>query len=185
MDMLEAVNTVLPYMGEHVVTEVEGTKHPTVSLIQKSIARQTKTLLTKGWWFNELHLTLQPDTQGYIDVPNDTLEAFGKNCNVALDGERFFNLDTGSRYFDKSIDVRVLLDRPFDKLPETAAMYVTYKAAIEVYTADLGAEDTLQILNNYANDNLVQLRETNLRQRKYNNRSHVRRMSSYFRVRLR
>lgn len=185
MDMLEAVNTVLPYMGEHVVTRIEGAKHPSVDLIQAAIKRQQVTLLTTGWWFNELHLKLFPNPQGFIDVPENTLEAYGKNISVTLDGERFFNLDEGSRYFTKPLEVKIVRNVPFEKLPETAALYVTYKAAIEVYTADLGAEDVLQVLNNYANDNLVSFKELNLRQRKYNSKRTARQFSSYNRLRHR
>lgn len=185
MDMLEAVNTVLPYMGEHVVTRVEGAKHPSVDLIQAAIKRQKATFLTTGWWFNELDMKLVPDTHGYIDVPERTLEAYGKNITVALDGERFFNLDTGSRYFTKPLEVKIIRDWDFESLSETAALYITYKAAIEVYTADLGAEATLQILNQYANDNLIAFKELNLRQRKYNSKTASRRLSSYYSRRFR
>lgn len=185
MEMLEAVNTVLPYMGEHIITRVEGAKHPTVDLIQAAIQRQLGTFLTTGWWFNELHLKLLPNSEGYIDVPEDTLEVYGKNVNVFIDGERFFNLDSATRYFTQPIEVKIIRYVPFEKLPITAALYITYKAAIEVYSADLGAEDTLQILNNYANDNLVAFKELNLRQRKYNSKVTARQYSSYIRLRHR
>ena len=81
--------------------------------------------------------------------------------------------------------MKIVRNVPFEKLPETAALYVTYKAAIEVYTADLGAEDVLQILNNYANDNLISFKELNLRQRKYNSKRTARQFSSYNRLRHR
>lgn len=185
MDMLEAVNTVLPYMGEHVVTRIEGAKHPSVDLIQAAIKRQKQTLLTTGWWFNELNLKIAPNIEGFIDVPENTLEAYGENINVSLDGERFFNLDDGSRYFTKTLTVKIMLDTPFERLPVVAALYVTYKAAIEVYTADLGGDDVLQILNNYAVENMTTLRETNLRQRKLNSKRTARQFSSYNRLRYR
>lgn len=185
MDMLEAVNTVLPYMGEHVVTRIEGAKHPSVDLIQAAIKRQQQTLLTTGWWFNELDLKLFPNPQGFIDVPENTLEAYGKNIKVAVMGERFFNLEEGSRYFTKPLEVKVIQDWRFEDLPVTAALHITYMAAIEVYTADLGAEDVLQILRAYASDNLVSLREANLRHRKLNSKKTARQFSSYNRLRNR
>lgn len=171
MQLLDAVNTVLPYLGEHTITYIEGNKHPSVDLILDAINRHKDTLLSNGWWFNEFTITIPVNTDGMIDVPVDTISAQGIDCYVALDGERFMNLDNGSRYFDAPITVKILRDVDFERLPRTAALLVTYRAAIEVYTGDFGADNALQILSNLVNDNRIQLHQENLRNRKYNSRT--------------
>lgn len=185
MELLQAVNTVLPYMGEHVITRIEGAKHPTVDLILAAITRYKETLLETGWWFNELHQVIPVNTDGMIEVPKDTLAAYGISHNVAVTGEKFFDLDNGTRYFTKPLEVKIIRDFEFNELPVTAALHIVYSAAIEVYTADLGAEDAIQVLSQLASTNKVLLDRQELRQRKYNSRTAARKYSSYGRLRFR
>ena len=80
MELLEAVNTVMPYHGEHVVTDVDTTKHPTVDLILMGLERNRKALLSEGWWFNDvIKVPLQPDTSGRIPAPSDSLNVYGSS----------------------------------------------------------------------------------------------------------
>lgn len=72
MKLLDAVNTVLPYLGEHPVTDLD-TAHPTVDLILAAIERQRSSLLAEGWWFNERTLTLPVNTAGRLMHPQRLL----------------------------------------------------------------------------------------------------------------
>lgn len=175
MRLIDAVNTVLPYLGEHVITRIEGTKHPTVGLITDAIERQTRSLLAQGFWFNELELTLPLNTDGYVRVPERTISAQGLNCNLVIDGEFFMNAQTGSNVFTQPVVARILRDYEFEKLPELAALVVTYKAAIEVFTADYGADNTLQVLQQHVYENMALLRQEELRMRRYNTQPNIRR----------
>ena len=58
MKLLDAVNTVLPYLGEHPVTDID-TAHPTVDLIVAAINRHREAFLSEGWWFNEGTVTVE------------------------------------------------------------------------------------------------------------------------------
>lgn len=183
MELLEAVNTVLPYIGEHPITRIEGAKHPTVDLALAAIKRQQDMLLAEKWWFNRLDVRLQPNTEGRIEVPKDTLEIYGKDCRVTLDGEYLFNLETGSRTFDKAINVEICRNIPFNKLPVNAAYHIMYLACCEVYLADFGRENTIPELQALANDQLVRLREVHLRQMRFNKNTKSR--NSMWRVKFR
>lgn len=185
MELLQAVNTVLPYLNAHVITRIETTKHPTVDLILAAIERQRITLLTNGWWFNEMDLTIPVNTDGQIDVPKDTVTVIGLDCKVAIDGEKFYDLENATRYFTKPIKVRIYRDLPFNRLPPVGALAITYLAGIEVYTADLGAEDSLQIMQSFATTNMQLLRQENLRNRRYNANYNARQRSSYSWLRFR
>lgn len=174
MDLLKAVNTVLPHLGEHVVTRVEGAKHPTVDLILAAIERHRLGILSEGLWFNRVRLILPVNTDGQIDVPVDTLAVYGQCCNIEMDGERFINLDTGSRYFMAPIDVLVVRDVEFEKLPINVALAVTYSAGAEVYTQDYGYEKSVPVLQELAEKHRVLVTQENLRKRKYNSQSRTR-----------
>lgn len=168
MEILEAVNTVLPQLGEHIVTRVEGSRHPTVDLIVASIDRNRRALLARGWWFNEAKRTLTPNPDGTIAIPVGCISIYGQDCNVEVDGVNLFNLDADSRYFDAPIKVKVFYDKEFERLPYTVAMYITYLTATEVYTQDYGLDNTTQYLANVAQQHYDMMSQENMRKRKYN-----------------
>lgn len=175
MELLQAVNAVLPHLGEHTITRVEGAKHPTVDLILGAIDRHRLSILAEGLWFNESTVVLPVNTDGQIDVPQGTIAVYGIDCNVELDGERFFDLNTASRYFSTPITVRLVRDVQFNRLPINVALCVTYRAGAEVYIQDYGAENTVPQLQELANTNWVQVTQENLRKRKYNSQVRTRR----------
>lgn len=183
MELLKAVNTVLPYMGEHTVTRIEGAKHPTVDLAIAAINRQKEILLSEKWWFNRITSTLPLNTDGRIDVPKDVLNVYGVDCSVTMDGEKFFNLENGSRFFDQPITVELTRDVPFERLPTYAAYHVLYLACAEVYLADFGRENTVPELQIMAANQLIKLKEEHLRQMKFNARKQTK--NSLWRVKWR
>lgn len=174
MELLQAVNTVLPHLGEHVIDRVEGSKHPTVDLIVAAIERHKASLLAEGFWFNELYLTLPVNTDGQIDAPQGALSIYGIDCNVELDGERLFNLTTGSRYFHAPVSVKIVRDVPFNRLPVNFALCVTYLAGAEVYLQDYGRENTVPELQVLADKAWVMVTQDNLRKRRYNSQRRTR-----------
>lgn len=175
MELLKAVNAVLPHLGEHVITRIEGTKHPTVDLITSAIERQRLTVLSEGLWFNEMKIQLLVNTDGQIDVPVDTIAVYGIDCDVEIDGEKFYNLDTGSRYFTRPIWVKLIRDIEFERLPINVALAITYAAGAEVYIQDYGAENSVQELQRMAERNWVLVHQENLRKRRYNTQKRARR----------
>lgn len=179
MELLKAVNTILPYLGEHVITRIEGAKHPTVDLALAAIDRQRIALLSTGWWFNEETKIIPVNTDGRIEVPKDTLVAKGLDCDVVVRGEKFYDTANDTRYFTRPIKVKTYVDLAFDELPDMAALYIVYMAGIEVYTADLGAENALSIMQQFANMNISNLRQENLRQRQLNPHRIAARRSRY------
>src|SRR5690554_489918 len=73
MQILQAVNWILPKLGEHPVTNLNP-KHPTLAIILPSLERLTDNVLRRGWWFNVYRTTIYPDSEGYAFVPQPTLE---------------------------------------------------------------------------------------------------------------
>ena len=181
MKLLDAVNTVLPYMGEHPVTDLD-TSHPTVDLIIKAIDRQRQALLAEGWWFNECTVTLPVNTDGKIDTPTGIISIYGTDCDVEIDGDNLRDTYKNTEYFDEPITVELIKDTPFERLPLYAAHVCLYNAAIEVYTADFGVENTIQVLQSLSENARMKLNQENIRKRRYNS-SAFRRPSGYARFR--
>jgi hypothetical protein len=174
MELLQAVNTVLPHLGEHVTTRIEGAQHPTVDLIMAAIERQRLTVLSTGLWFNELVVTLPVNTDGQIDVPYGTIAVYGIDCAVEIEGENFFDLLNGTAYFTAPIKVKLIRDIAFDKLPINVALAITYAAGAEVYLQDYGRENSVEELQRMADRSWVLVHQEDLRKRKYNTQRRAR-----------
>lgn len=185
MELLKAVNTVLPFLGEHPITRIEGARHPTVDLIVASIERQQLSLLTEGWWFNKLTTVLPVNTDDQIDTPKDAISIYGLDCSVELDGEKLFNLDEGSRYFTKPIKVEYIFNKPFNRLPNYAALVITYSAAAEIYLTDFGRENVVPEIQAQIKDNMYKLEQEHLRKSKYNSQKRTRERSGQWKVHFR
>lgn len=179
MTELEAVNTVLTYLGDHTVTRVEGSRHPTVGLIIAALKRQRQALLSEKWWFNKRKFEFQPNTDGKVNVPEGTLAVYGISHEVEIEGEYFYCVRTGSMKFPNGLHAEIIQDKEFSDLPSTVAMYVMYKAAIEVATADQGVGDQIQILMSLASENYKQMFREQCRKSGFNSKATVRRQAKF------
>ena len=168
MKLLDAVNTVLPFMGEHPVTSIEVSKHPTVDLIVAAIERHRLAMLSEGYWFNEETHTILVNTDGRINVPEQALAVYGIDCDVNIEGEYFYDVANHTEFFTRPIKVKIMVSKPFEKLPLTFAMLLTYKAGVDVYTADFGVESAIQIMTARVVEYSDKLHKEELHHRRYN-----------------
>lgn len=169
MQLLKAVNAILPKLGERPVTSLES-RNPTLGVILPQIDMEIDRVLMAGWWFNTyFNVDLFPNSEGQIDVPEDTL-SFVTNATstpAAQRGELFYNPDTRSYTFPGKITGTLRQRMTFEELPETAAQYVLYSALVTIYTTDIGLEQIVQQWMAYAHSGLAAMEQEHLRQRKY------------------
>ena len=143
MDLLEAVNNILPYFGEAPVTRIDN-KHPTVTLITNTIDSVRKTLLAEGWWFNTQVVTLYPSSEKDMPAPANAMSIDGMDGGVyEIRNRAIFNVKTGSFLFDEKITVKVCEDIKFEDLPRTVAHWIQCRAATRAYAMDFGIEDVI------------------------------------------
>lgn len=143
MDLLQAVNSILPKLGEHPVTNVT-VKHPTLAIILPVFDTTLNTALRRGWWFNEFDYTVYPDSEQFAGVPEDALEFLPDEAGPVVRGRRFFDTRTNSFKFDGPFKGRLKVNVPFEELPESVAYLVMYTALVEVYLTDIGMEQVVQ-----------------------------------------
>lgn len=140
MELLTAVNLILPAMGEHPVTRID-IKHPTLAVIIPVIQSRLDTTLMRGWWFNEFRHTLYPDSEGGIAIPDGTL-AFIPDDGYAgtVRQKKLFNAETMNFLWTKPVPGVLQLRLDFEDLPESVATYVFYNALVQIYLVDIGLE---------------------------------------------
>lgn len=164
MEIIQAVNTILPALGEHLVTEVDVV-NPTVNLIINNMDLKRKELLAKGWWFNTKKIKLFPNDEKQIKLPTDTLSVF--SSDAVQDGDFLVHVNTLSSTFDKGVDVVLYVDKEFNRLPEYAAYVVLYEALVQMYQTDIGKEPIVADWQQKGMLNLSQLSAQHLRNKNY------------------
>lgn len=167
MQLLFAVNSILPKLGERPVTSLEG-KHPTLAIILPVMEMQRRSLLQRGWWFNEFKYTAYPNLDGEIFLGSDFLSFIPKvPLSAAVRGERLYNPATLSYKFDEPIEGKIIQDVEFEFLPDTAARAVLYFSLSEVYVTDLDMTNEVQEWKGLAAEAWNGLLTEHLRQMRY------------------
>ena len=166
MNLLQAVNYILPYLGEAPVTSLD-IRHPTVAMVLDNINTSRTRLLAKGWWFNELNTTLFPSSEGDMPAPTAALAIYSDK-NIEERDNRLYNIDEGSYLFTEPLKVKIIEDLLFEQLPTYAALCIQERAAIDTYVKDFGVEKVVEIMMEREREALWALEQENLRKRKYN-----------------
>lgn len=167
MELLKAVNLMLPKLGEHPVTSLT-IRHPTLAIILPEVENEITTCLLKGWWFNTYEYTAYPDSEGRIAMGVDTLAFVPDEFPCVMRGRQLFNTKTADYKWDKPVKGVIKQTLPFNDLPESAAQYVWYSALCNVYVTDLGMTQDVQVWKAKAEEANTQLAAEHLRNKKYN-----------------
>lgn len=166
---LEVVNTLLRSIGAQVVNSINSPQ-PDVQSARRAIQRVMRRTQQRGWWFNmEYSVTLYPDAAKEITVSQDVHTISPRvGGEVVLRGKRLFNTVTNTYKFEDNVICKLIRILPWDELPESAQMYVMYKAAAEFIRDELGDSQKAGEYNDDAQRALVQLTMDDLESRPVN-----------------
>lgn len=168
MQILSAINRVLPALGENPVDSVDS-RNPTVAIVLNAIIAKNLDVQLREWWFNTFDTKLYRGADGMINLPADTLSWNPKRVPSVQRGNYLFDPKTMSAIWPEGTvlegKVRTLV--PFEELPEIAASYVLYAATCQAYINDIGVEEALRDWRTESNNALVTLEIEHLRNRKY------------------
>ena len=166
MKLIDAVNQILPILGEHPVNNLD-IKHPTLAIILPAVKLKITEVLSKGWWFNEYQYTLRPDSEGYIYMPVDTLSFIPDESGPVVRGRRLFNTKTNNYKFDSQVPGLLQVTMEFDDLPTTVGVFVFYTTLVHVYLTDIGLENAVGEWKQMADDAEAQATSEHLRNKRY------------------
>lgn len=169
MNLLDAVNLILRKIGEIPVTSVDE-QYPTLPLALAALDESRKAVLSEGYWFNTFYeAVLQPNTDGEVRTPPETIKFFPADPAYVYAGA-FIRRPDGSRDLGVPVKGRLVVDMPFEDLPETVRNVVAYSAAYNTYLADIGPDSTLAELAAQRDGYLRQLNGDHTTSRKHNSR---------------
>jgi len=133
MNELDAVNLLLRKIGSGAVNSLTA-GHPDIANARATLARTSRRLQKKGWWFNnEYNVTFQPNPiTKEIQIPDTVSTLIITDTSVVRRGNKLFNNVTNSYQFDAPVTThRLVRIVEWENLPESLQDAVAYTAAGE------------------------------------------------------
>lgn len=167
MDYVSACNICLAVVGESPIADLNS-PNPSLGLVRTYLEQARLLLLSRRWWFNDITVTLQPAVDGRVHVPYKTLDLYSPDGVLySVREQELFNIQTQSGIIESVVTLRLSIDVGFEHLPEVAAQWVAYTAAMHMYADDLGVDSNMQSIQARVNAAWSTLHMQDLRQRRY------------------
>ena len=145
---LQAVNTMLGYIGEAPVNSISNTTELPVSAANAvSILDETsKEVQSNGWHFNtEREVALIGNAaDGKITLDSDVLQVDHEgtdDIDLVQRGTSLFDRKNSTDVFSEEIKVTVVKELPWDSLPEQARRYITLRATRYLQSRIVGSRE--------------------------------------------
>lgn len=144
---LEIVKHMLFTVGEQVPVTLES-QHPSIIQALAILDSNDRDIQGRGWWYNtENSVTLAPDTEGAVIVPNNTLSLQVIACHSAPIMNRAQYTVRASKIYDTiahtyniggPLLVNVVTQQPIEDIPHNAGTYLKHLAAESMFTSEDG-----------------------------------------------
>lgn len=147
---LDAVNTILQAIGKRAAIDLVSTGGSVVrDEALKTLEDTSREVQSSGWWFNdEADFPIDPDQDGEIAIPPNTLEVKAIKAfptkDLVFRGSRLYDRKGHTFKIDEKVEVDIVFALPFEDLPQVAKWYITVKAARRFALAKLPNLDTFR-----------------------------------------
>lgn len=134
MKLLDAVNVILPKLGERPVTALDE-PNSSVDVILPVMEVHRQSLLSDGWWFQRQKIRINENqaTRQY-DLGKNVLAFYPENpSQAAFTPGMLVHPETQNPYdVVGPVDGWSVLDVEFDALPIQAQLYIMYTAGLQI-----------------------------------------------------
>ncbi|GEM_PF-3175039 len=158
LSKLDVVNDMLAALGETPVNDLSS-GHPLVGAAVRMIGTANSREQAKAWWFNKELVTLSPDDNGAIWLPNDTIrvDPTKTTLHYVQRGRRLYQpyarASVDKYKFTRPVTCWLVRLLPFEELPAPAQLLVSYSAQLDFmksYDADQDKYAAVQALKREA-----------------------------------
>lgn len=159
MQDLQIINAMLRQEAQQPVASLTDT-HPMIPTCLGIIQEERNALLSRGWWFNTVTVTLQPNSEGAVLEPTNALQTHARGY-VPVDG-RLMTYD--GRNPSGPVKAKLFLHMTTQQLPEVAAAHLVARCRFR-YAADIIKDPTeYAAAERDARETLVALNAAHIRQ---------------------
>lgn len=141
------INSMLSVVGESGVSSLMTT-HPSVQTASNIVDVEDTDLQSRGWWFNrELDLKLTQETDGTVQMPDNTLSIERSNIELLSNYEKQRYVRRGLFMYDvyrhtknigQSVCVNLVVQLDTNDLPIEASSYLLHCCRYKMYVDDDG-----------------------------------------------
>jgi len=145
MTKLEAVNICLSSMGEPTVNSLDSAAID-AQMASDIVDETARSVQAIGWHWNREKHTIEPDGNGYLTLPANTLRVDTAGSYVTTDviqrGTRLYNRGDDTYIFSAPLELDMYVALPFEDMPFAAKQFVSIRSARLLQQRVLGS-DTL------------------------------------------
>jgi len=173
MTEIDAINRMLRYIGElpipsDVVLDDLPEGHEALQarvILQETLREEQEDT----YWFNKQTVSYYPNSSGYITLPDNVISLQPTdNRNLVKSGNDLYDVEEETKIFDDAVELYVLLEIPFDDIPDVFRTYVVLVAAKHLHTYLNGDETTQKELIQKIQIQRVKVQKEHLKQSKFN-----------------
>ena len=148
MNLRDAINEILLSLNELPLDISDAVEDVPIAIVaNQSLTIARKKILSKGWYFNTVTMSLVPNTEGYISIPLSFLSVDGGDAepDLTVRDWKLFDKALLTFQFEDNKEVEVIEDLPFDDLPFSVANYIVAIASLQSYTDIIGDEAGVRV----------------------------------------
>jgi hypothetical protein len=136
---LEIINAMLASTGTAPLT-TNDTQHPFYVKANNKLQAVNRKVQSKGWWFNRGVRTLNPDVNGRVVLPSNTLHADPVDAEdgLTIRGTTLYDINKATDVLDRSVEIVFVELVPLTQLPPAAGEYIDARAVYEFYRDEDG-----------------------------------------------
>ncbi len=150
LDLLGAVNLMLAAAGEQKVSTLIDDGVNDTDFAQQILNEKILEVVSDGWDFNVVKLTLSPDNSNKITVSTNYLrvDAAGDDYGrrFAVRNNFLYDLDDNTDQFTADVEVKVVQNISFEDFPSPLRFYIARAAARTYQMQTVGDPQIDQIL---------------------------------------
>lgn len=161
---LAALNVGLVAAGGTPVSSINN--QPDVQSLDLLLDSTSEEIQARGWWFNrEYNITLAPDAQGRIIIPQNaiTVDSIDTSDKLVPRGQFLYDRENTTFNIGRSITIDTTTLLEWDDLPYHAQAAIQYQAAMTFVGSDDGDNDEFARLRLKFDTAFAELKRINLR----------------------
>lgn len=172
---LQAVNRILKASGKSPVSTLGGTDTSASLLAEQALDDATRSIQAPGLSYNTTTKEYEPDANGVISLPSDTLSADGgyidHETHVTVRGGTspyLYDMVDDTNVFDDSVWLRVVRLLDFTDMPDSDQEWAVHLASFTFYGANVGDPQREAVLAQFAEQARAKARAEEIRRRDAN-----------------